>query len=125
MVDVRIEGDRAVFRIEGSDKLWALRSQLEIPLAHISRVDIDQEQARGWWHGLRVMGTNVPGVLAAGTFLWHDGLVFWDVHDPENTIIVSLTHEHYKKLIIEVPDPPAAVALLRGGTRGVSAPSSP
>jgi hypothetical protein len=124
MVDVRIEGDRAVFRVEGSDKLWALRSQLEIPLAHISGVDIDPVQARGWWHGLRVMGTNVPGLLAAGTFLSHEGLVFWDVHDPEHTIIVSLVHEHYKKLIIEVPDPPATVALLRSATGGTSAPSS-
>jgi hypothetical protein len=116
MVDVRIEADRAVFQVEGSDKLWALRSQLEIPLAHISGVDIDHVQARGWWHGLRVMGTNLPGVLAAGTFLSHDGLVFWDVHDPDKTIIVSLMHEHYKKLIIEVHDPAATVALFRSAS---------
>jgi hypothetical protein len=125
MVDVQIEGDRAVFRVEGSDKLWALRSQLEIPLAHISGVDIDQVQARGWWHGLRVMGTNVPGVFAAGTFLSRDGLVFWDVHYPENTIIVSLVHEHYKKLIIEVSDPAATVALFRSAIPGIGAPPSP
>jgi len=35
MIDVTIEGDRAVFNVEGLDKLWALRSRLEIPLAHI------------------------------------------------------------------------------------------
>jgi hypothetical protein len=115
MVAVSIEGDRAVFQVEGLDKLWALRSRLEIPLAHIARVDIDPEQARGWWHGLRLMGTNLPGVLAAGTFYFHGEMVFWDVHDPARTIIISLEHETYRKLIIEVEDPVRAVALLRAG----------
>lgn len=113
MVDVQIVGDRVVVRVEGSDKFWALRSQLEIPLAHITDVQIDPDQASGWWHGLRLMGTNLPGVLAAGTFLSRDGLVFWDVHDPHKTVIVSLAHEHYKKLIIETADPQATVALLQ------------
>jgi hypothetical protein len=31
--------------------------------------------------------------------------VFWDVHDTTKTIIVSLEHERYKKLIVEVADP--------------------
>jgi hypothetical protein len=115
MVAVSIEGDRAVFQVEGLDKLWALRSRLEIPLAHIARVDIDPEQARGLWHGLRLMGTNLPGVLAAGTFYFHGEMVFWDVHDPARTIIISLEDETYRKLIIEVEDPVRAVALLRAG----------
>src|SRR5438552_18786399 len=75
MVDVSVDGDRAVFQVEGFDKLWALRSRLEIPLAHITGVMIDPEQARGWWHGFRLMGTNMPGALAAGTFYFHGDLV--------------------------------------------------
>jgi hypothetical protein len=117
MVDVSIDGDRAIFQVEGFDKLWALRSRLEIPVAHITDVAIDPEQARGWWHGLRLMGTNMPGVLAAGTFYFHGELVFWDVHDPANTVIISLTHERYKKLILEVADPAETVARLRAAMR--------
>src|SRR5258708_2576147 len=98
MVDVSIDGDRAIFQVEGFDKLWAFRSRLEIPLAHLTDVAIDPDQARGWWHGLRLMGINMPGVLAAGTFYSHGELVFWDVHDPANTVIISLAHERYKKL---------------------------
>jgi hypothetical protein len=46
--------------------------------------------------------------------LWdHGELVFWDVHDPAKTIIVSLDHERYKKLIIEVADPAAVIMQLR------------
>lgn len=68
------------------------------------------------------MGTNLPGVLAAGTFFSHGGLVFWDVRDPEKTVIVSLAHEHYKKLIIEVQDPAATASLLGGVTGRSDAP---
>lgn len=35
----------------------------------------------------------------------HGELVFRDVRDPASTIIVSLEHERYKKLIVEVADP--------------------
>ena len=108
MVDVTIEGDRAVFEIEGLDKLWSLRSRLSIPLAHITDVAIDPAQITRWWPGIKVAGTNVPGLFAAGMF-YKDGLVFWDVRHPENTVIVSLEHEMYRKLVIEVADPPAVV----------------
>jgi hypothetical protein len=117
MVDVSIDWDRAVFQVEGFDKLWALRSRLEIPLAHITDVVIDPEAARGWWHGLRLLGTNMPGLLTAGTFYFHGEMVFWDVHDPAKTVIISLTHERYKKMIIEVADPAATVARLRAAVR--------
>jgi hypothetical protein len=113
MVTVSVEGDRAVFDVQGFDQLWALRTRLEIPLAHIIAVETDPEQAAVWWHGWKVLGTDLPGVFAAGTFWYHGELVFWDVRHPADAIIVSLDHERYKKLIVEVDDPPAAVALLR------------
>jgi hypothetical protein len=117
MVQISIEGDRVRFDVQGWDKLWALKSQLEIPVAHILAVRADPEPARGWWHGLRLPGTNIPGILTAGTFYSSDGAVFYDVHDPESTIVIDLDHEHYKQLIVEVEDPPAAVRMLRAAIR--------
>ena len=113
MVDVTIDGDRVVFEIEGFDKLWAFRSRLEIPLAHITGVAHDPEQVGRWWHGVKLLGTEIPGLFAAGRFLYHGEMVFWDVRDPANSIVVSLDHERYKKLIFEVADPDATVALLK------------
>src|SRR5439155_9530836 len=109
MVSVTIEDDRAVFAVEGLDKVWALRSRLEIPLTHVSAAEIDPERVGTWWHGWRLMGAEIPGIFAAGTFHYHGELVFWDVRDPAKTIIVSLDHERYKKLIVEVADPDATV----------------
>jgi len=117
VVDVTVESDRAVFEIEDWDKLWSLRSRLEIPLAHITGVEANVDQVNQWWHGLKVMGTDVPGLFAAGTFYYHGELVFWDVRHPANTIIVSLNHERYRKLIVEVADPSAIVARLLDATK--------
>ena len=113
MVDVTIEGDRAVFAVEGLDTLWALRSRLEIPLAHITDVESNHDQVGRWWHGFKIAGTDMPGLFAAGTFFFHGELVFWDVRSPADTIIVSLNHERYKKLIVQVADPDATIATLR------------
>ncbi len=113
MVEVSIHGDRVRFEVEGWDRLWALKSQLELPLAHVTGVRADPEPARGWWHGVRLPGTQIPGVLTAGSFYQDGGFVFYDVHDPERTVVIELDHEHYQRLVIEVADPAAVVDRLR------------
>jgi len=117
VVKVSIHDDRVTFRVEGLHQLWALRSELDIPLEHITAVDVDPEQVGIWWHGFKLVGTDVPGLFAAGTFFYHGELVFWDVRHPEHTIIVSLAHERYKKLILEVEDPLVVAAMLRDAIR--------
>lgn len=77
MVDLNVADGKLVVRVEGMDKLWALRSSLEIPLQHVAGVRSDPESAREWFHGLRMPGTNIPGVITAGSFLQHGDLVFW------------------------------------------------
>lgn len=94
----------------------AFRSRLEIPVAHILGVEHDPEQVGRWWHGVKVFGTELPGLFAAGTFYYQGELVFWDVRDPKRTVIVSLAHERFKKLIVEVPDPSSVVALIGART---------
>jgi len=74
--------------------------------------------AWGWWQGLRLPGTSIPGVLTAGTFYQHDGAVFYDVHDPDRTIVIELDHEHYRRLVVEVADPAATVSLLEDALHG-------
>jgi hypothetical protein len=113
MVSVSVHDDRVRFEVEGWDKLWALKSQLEIPLAHVRAARVDPEPAQGWWHGLRLPGTQIPGLLTAGTFYQSDGAVFYDVHDPDRTIVIDLDHEHYRRLVIEVSDPTSTVAMLQ------------
>jgi hypothetical protein len=113
MVRVSIHGDRVRFEVEGWDKFWALKSHLEIPLAHVLAARVDPESARGLWHGLRLPGTQIPGIITAGTFYQSDGAVFFDVHDPERTVVIDLDHEQYQRLVIEVDEPAEVVESLR------------
>lgn len=112
MIEISVAADKAIFEVEGWDKLWSLRSRLEIPLAHIRGVHVDPEPAMGWFDGLKLAGTAIPHIFRAGTFYQEGGFVFWDVSDPDKTIVIELEHEHFDKLIIEVADPAAAVSLL-------------
>jgi len=117
MVDVSIAGDLIVFQVEGLHKVWALRSRLEIPLAHLLGAEYRPDEVGRWWHGLKVAGTDAPGLFAAGTFYYHGELVFWDVRHVENAIVVSLADESYRKLIVEVVNPQTTVAMINDAIR--------
>jgi len=114
MVDLSIAEGKLTLNVRGGDKLWAFKSSLEIPLAHVAGVRADPEVARGWYHGIRLPGTNLPGVVTAGTFYQDGKRVFWDVHHPENTIVIDLHDERFHHLIVEVADPQSAVSLIQG-----------
>lgn len=113
MVDLAIVEGKLVLHVRGADKLWALKSSLEIPLPHIITIRADPAAARGWYHGLRMPGTNIPGVITAGTFYQDGKRVFWDVHNPENTVVIELRDERYAELIVEVSAPSEAVAMVQ------------
>ena len=113
MVDVSVAEGKLMLQVRGLDKLWALKSTLEIPLVHVASVRADPERARGWHHGIRVPGTSVPGVITAGTFYQDGKRVFWDVHHPEKAIVIDLHDERYNELVVEVEDPAEAVKLIQ------------
>jgi hypothetical protein len=113
LVDLSIRDGKLILHVRGADQLWALKSSLEIPLVHIAGVRAGPEIAPGWYHGIRMPGTIIPGVITAGTFYQDGKRVFWDVHHPENTIVIDLHDERYSQLIVEVSDPQAEVAQIR------------
>ena len=110
------DGKDFTYKTYSRDHKWIANGN-EIPASATAQYlgnpnRVDPEAAQGWWHGFRIPGTNIPGVLTAGTFYGSDGFVFYDVHDTDNTIVLELDHEHYKKLVVEVADPQASVAML-------------
>ena len=66
--EVELAEDALIVHLQGTDRLWALKSHLQIPLSHVVGAQADPELALGWWKGLRAPGTNIPGVITAGTF---------------------------------------------------------
>jgi hypothetical protein len=111
MARVTIEDNTLIIEIEGLDKLWALKSRLDIPITNVRGATRDP----GIVHdrkGIRAPGTYLPGVITAGTFYQDGDRVFWDVKDPEKAVVIELADERYARLVIQVDDPRAVVALI-------------
>ncbi|MER5477729.1 hypothetical protein ABT026_12255 [Streptomyces sp. NPDC002734] len=114
LLSIDRERNLLIAEMQGLDKLWALKSRLEIPLAHVRGATHDPGIAHEP-KGVRVGGTYFPGVITAGRFRRDGEWVFWDVKNPEKTVVVELADEEsYDRLVVEVEDPRAAVALIEG-----------
>ena len=109
MAEIEIAGSVLVVHVKGFDQVLALESRIEVPLAHVADVTANPPEAHGVYHGLRMGGTNLPGVITAGRFLNHGEWAFWDVHDPNKAIAIRLHDEGYARLVIGVDDPESAV----------------
>ena len=111
--EISISGDVLIVGIRGADRLWALKNRLEIPLAHVTGVGSAQTEARKWLHGVRLVGTEVPGVVTAGRFYSNGQWEFWDVHHPDKAIGIDLRDERYHRLVVEADDPDDQIRRIR------------
>lgn len=89
MVITTVSSDTLTLEVQGLDKLWALKTRIDIPLRHIRSVEVDREAA-SQPQGLREMGTHIPGILTAGTIRHKGKRIFWDVHNPANAVVINL-----------------------------------
>ena len=120
MAELEISAGKLIIHIKGWDQLFALESRLEVPLQHISHVDVSPPEAHEVFKGLRMGGTNLPGVITAGRYLQGGQWAFWDVHDPAKAIAIYLHDEGYAKIVVGVDDPAAASEMIRSATGGGS-----
>jgi hypothetical protein len=105
MAEVELTSTSLIVHIRGADRFFAMKSQLEVPLRHIASVESAADEARRVWHGLRIGGTHIPGIITAGRFVEHGEWAFWDVHDPDSAIAIHLRDESYAKLVVGVDNP--------------------
>lgn len=111
MVEVNVEGDVLTVDVQGMHKLWALKSTLRVPLSDVESVRHDPDRATRVFPGLRVPGTHIPTVYAAGTFYQSDFRPdFWLVRHPENAVVIQCRRDAaYDEIIVEVEDPVSLV----------------
>jgi len=100
-----VQDDKLIIRLEGMERLWALRSRLTIPRPAITLVDYIAERPvlqdfRGY---LRIPGTSIPWHFLAGTFWHRDDREFWFVrmkHDGMLTLETKPGDYLYRRLRI-------------------------
>ncbi|GGT13622.1 hypothetical protein [Streptomyces purpureus] len=115
MARITVENTTLVVTVEGLDKLWALKSRLEIPLVNVRGATHDPGIIRER-KGVRAPGTHLPGVITAGTWHHEGERIFWDVRIPAKAIVIELADERYTRLVVEVDDPRAVVTLIEQAT---------
>ena len=109
MVDLLIQHGDLVVEVRGWSKLWAFKRHLRVPLSDIGTVWVDPNAAKGWWRGWRWPGTNIPGVITAGTFYRRGKREFWDVRRGGSAVTIELERGKYTRLVVDVADPRATV----------------
>jgi hypothetical protein len=74
MAEVELAQDILIVHVQGMDRLFALRSRLEVPLSHVEGAEADPQEARRRWHGIMERGMWAPGLITAGERAsWYSG----------------------------------------------------
>ena len=108
---VRIEGDDVVLEIHGVDEILSIKRSIHIPFKHILSVSTETVP---WniFNAIKLAGTNIPHHVKDGRFLTKEGMMFFEMHDPESCITINLDHERYKKIVFEVDDKESAAMMI-------------
>jgi hypothetical protein len=125
MAKVRIDGDTLLVELGGMEVFWAVHGSFRIPVASVTGAGTTQPPS--FWESLKLIGSNLPSLLMAGTFLYHGDVVFFDYSGKDEILVVDLTGSRYKHLFVHVdpPDTPEAAAQrIQAALAAVSAPSA-
>ncbi|MBL1072779.1 hypothetical protein JK358_00050 [Nocardia sp. 2] len=112
MAAVTIDGRNLVVEMPGWEKVWALKGRLEVPLRQVRGIKVDSAYAERP-KGIRFPGTYIPKVITAGTYLHQGEKIFWDVRDPQQSVVIDLSGGKYSKLVLQVEHPDQVVSEVR------------
>jgi hypothetical protein len=108
---IKIENGNLEFEIHGIDEFLSIKRTITIPLVHVVSVSTERVPWQPFKQ-MKIAGTRLPGVIKDGRFLSSEGLMFFEMHDPDKCITVSLDHETYKKIVFEVEDKDATAKMI-------------
>ncbi len=109
---IRIEGDNLVFEINGIDEILSFKRTISVPLEHVTSV-LTERVPWNFSKQMRVGGTGIPLIVKDGRYLSDDGMMFFEMHNPDKCITVNLNHETYKSIVFEVDDKTAAALAIQ------------
>lgn len=115
MVKVHATETHYVFTILGWHRIWSFESQIKVEKQNIISAAQSQDEFT-WWIGWKIPGTQLPGIITAGTYIKKGERNFWDVSNKKNAIVVTVQNSSYHKLIIEVENPTETIKLLNNSS---------
>ncbi|MEJ2863316.1 hypothetical protein [Actinomycetospora flava] len=105
-VQVRITADGLVVRFTGTDRVWACRRGVYLPLSRVllarpmARRDAVTASPR-----VHLPGVSVPRVLRAGSYGVGERRQLWMVRRAERLLAIYLRGDPYHRVVVEVADP--------------------
>jgi hypothetical protein len=112
---LQLSDDALTIALEGWERVWALRRRLIIPRAKVVHAE---------WHAepfeihasLRLAGTGLPGVIAAGTFFGQNIKQFLYIRRPRgwrrataaNVLVLDLNGMFYSRVVLSSSEEDAA-----------------
>ena len=93
----------------------------EFPLENIAGAEVDHSLAPAWFKRLEFMASYLPAVKKPGTYYEDANCIFWEIEDPNSTIVISLRNEPHEKLIVGVANPQLAVETIENVLKGKEA----
>jgi hypothetical protein len=106
MATISIDGGTLHVALRLWDKILSVHGSLRIPLAHVKSVSVEPAPPVPWF--TKLIGANIPGVLAAGTFFTKGGLAFYDYGEGRECLILELDHERFVRAVVEIDPPQSA-----------------
>ena len=100
MAQISIENGIVTVQLSPADKFFALHGNLRIPLAHVTRAVVEDEN--GWKYLWKLLGTNLPGMKVAGSFFTSDGLAFCDFGNGKNCVVLDTSNEMFKRVVVQL-----------------------
>jgi len=107
---VRVDGDNLVFEFHGADRIFTFRHLITVPISHVVDVSTDRVS---WISGMRVFGAGIPGVIKDGEYIDKDGSAFYEVHDPDKCVTITLKDDKHKRFVVQVEDKESAALTIR------------
>jgi hypothetical protein len=85
-----MQDNQLTIKLEGLEKVWALKRRLQIPHYAISEVDyIAQQPVMEDFKGyFRFPGTTLPWTFLAGSYNGNGGREFWYVHLKQTGVLI-------------------------------------
>lgn len=108
----KISLTRECLRLElEADHLWRLKSRVDIPFKHVAVAFFDSAVAhdRPW---SPAPAATLPGSIVLGNAAKYGDIVYWDVHDSEQTVVVELRDQWRTWVVVSVDDPAGLVAAI-------------
>ena len=110
-IKVDIEGNELAVAFTGWDRVWTFHRGARIPLAHVASARVGNRDEEVRTARLRIAGSYIPKRMATGLFTMRSGgRQLWAVYRRRDVLVIDLTDEKWKRLVLQVDDPAALAA---------------